>query len=230
MKVKTSPIDNAFEMQMKYHYYEEKIFDLDTYFGGFNWRQLKRLMFVFGNLSMSYTDYYLFLECKKRKGVIVTDHEMKVLEIYRSVANRINTLVQQLNTLPNTSPTRYSNQHSTMGQQYHKDLHGRRWVKPTAELELQKYVRYINKNGCGPTEEYHPEIKQHINGINQNLTSYIAFGGHWVGYFFTSIMENGNENGLDSIDMENFNNLIQDSKMLYNEIQAVKGLTVKCKY
>lgn len=234
--MKKLPIDKAFEMQLDYHYYEPIIYDLGAYFGNFNFRQLKRLMFVFSNNSMAYTDYYQLLEAKKRDGETLTEQHTKVLDIYKDVIERMNTLVHQLWEMPKTENPEGSHRYnrSSIFQDHYESEYakGRRWIRSLSELENQTYAKYADddKNGWGPTVQYLPEQDHHIRGINQNLTSYIRFGGHWVDYVFQALMESGIEEETKMIDCENYMQLINKSKELFTEIQLIEGLKVECDY
>ena len=134
MKVK-----NHFEMNLKYHYYEDKVYDLGEYFEGLNARQLNMIMFIFGQFSMGYTHFFKMVEYGRNDGS-VTQNEEKILKLYEECIGDVNVIVD---SLLGFKDDKYPSK--TYQDSFTKNYHGRVWVKPAEELVSEKYIKREQK-------------------------------------------------------------------------------------
>ena len=215
---------NLFEMDLKYHYYEDKVYDMGTYHAGFNLRQLKRIMSVLGGVSSAYTGFYKLMENKGNRKE-TSKNEEALLKLHKSIAERVYLIVEDLGKFKNTSPINYSRIEDTFARQYEKEMSGRRWVRMIHELEGQKYVRY-NENH--EKEEYAPDDSYHIASINSGLGTY-AIWGNWLGYLKEGLFEGDTDatDGSESFDIGRLMEVMEDSQKLLegmNKLDYVKEL------
>lgn len=184
---------NPFSFQYGYHHYEPKVYSMDTYFEGFNLRQLNRITYIFNQFALAYQSYMFLLENKKRREVRISKNETIALEYFDKIYSNVLVVNSFMRKFQNSSEVKYHSHKNTFGEQYDKDYHGRCWIKSVQELKNQKYVRFTTKLGkkwgYGPTEEYFPKDKVHINGLNQNLGTFYRWG-YWLEYFKVASSEN----------------------------------------
>lgn len=221
---------DPFSFQYSYGYYEAKVYSMDTYFEGFNLRQLKTITFIFNQFALSYQSYMFLLENKKRRNVRISENETIALEHFDKVYSMILTVNGVMRKFNNSSETKYNSHKDTFGEQYDKVMHGRCWIKSVEMLKDQKYVRYTTpqgkKWGYGPTEQYFPKDDVHITGLNQNIRVFYTWG-YWLEYFKVAC----SENGFSTDELNNFNPNIMN-EMFDEALKLMKALNklryVKC--
>lgn len=214
---------NPFSYQYNYGYYEAKIYSMDTYFEGFNLRQLNKITFIFNQFALSYQSFMFLLENKKRANKKISERELKALESFDKVYSmviKVNGFMRKFN---NTSPIRYAKHESTFGKQYDEDMNGRCWIESVDKLKSMKFVRYVSKTGFGPTEEYYPKDTEHINRLNQNVTTFYLFG-YWLEYFKIACFENS----LSTPELEEFDIGIMNE--MFNEALNLMKILHKLRY
>lgn len=214
---------NPFSFQYGYHHYEPTVYSMNTYFEGFNLRQLNRITFIFNQFALSYQSFIFLIDNKKRRNELITKDEENALESFDKIYTNILKVNEVMRKFTNTSKVKYHSQKDTFGEQYDKDMHGRRWIESVNKLKNMKYVRFTSNRGYGPTEEYFPDDKQHITGLNQNVTVFYTWG-YWLEYFKISCFENEFSND----ELNKFNPNILDE--MFNEALNLMKILNKLKY
>jgi hypothetical protein len=114
---------------------------MNTYFEGFNLRQLDRITYIFNQFALSYQSYMFLLENKKRRDELITEDEVNVLESYDKIYSFILTVNGVMRKFNNSSKVRYHSQKDTFGEQYDRDMHGRCWIESVEKLKSVKFHR-----------------------------------------------------------------------------------------
>jgi hypothetical protein len=213
-------VQSTFNRKVDYHYYEPKVYDMGRYFGGFNLRQLKRLIYGINEFAMSYYAFYGLIQ-NRIKNKSVTEHEKETLELFKTISNDFLIIREQFNNLQSDSPSKYSYGGDTFGRYYSKKYETScRIHKHTDELEKITYAKTDPKNSYR-TISYIPNDHDHIISLWNTLNSFYRFTGHWFGYFGECIFESENI----SIDLGLYMETLSKCKDLYIKVKMVDGLS-----
>jgi hypothetical protein len=220
---------DPFSFQNNYSYYEPKEYSMDTYFEGFNLRQLNTITFGLNQFALGYQHYMFLVDNKTRRNESISEDETNVLRTFDKLYSMVLEVNCIMRKFENTSTSSYARHEPTFGQQYDKDMHGRCWIEPVEKLKSLKYIRYTTKDGAkwgyGPTEEYFPDDSVHINGLNQNIKAFFLWG-YWLEYFKIACFENQfKTQELNNFNPDFMNQMFDEALILMKQLHKLKYVT-----
>ena len=221
---------DPFSFQYGYNYYEPKIYSnhtMDRYFEGFNLRQLKKMMFIYNQVALSYQSYIKLMDNIERRGETLSPLQDETLTQYISLYDKVQKIVNFMNKFTSTTRTGEKCHYGLFGEFYTKKMSGRCWVHDDERLRNQKHVRFIDEHGrrwqVGETEEYYPTDGRHISGINN--ISILFNWGYWLEYFKIGCSEDWlSTEELNSFDISIMDDLYVEALSLKNNLTLLNYL------
>lgn len=176
------------EFRHDYHYYEPKIYDLNKYFGGFNFRQLRRFLFIFRQVNLSHRAAWHWV-----KHGTPTEKEIALLPHIEAMAEKCCYITQQLMKLKKNSELTKCRCKDTLGDEY--DYNTLDNFRRSSLLEFKKNPqgKFVWNNPDNPydnsrVEDHWEDVETHRRHAQQNIRLIFSWD-YWMAYLKEAIME-----------------------------------------